>query len=93
MIAFHFQHSVGEWRKKRKFNKDKDKGVMDYGVEKYGRSFVEDCKAVLNVLYMFLPFPIFWALFDQQVRRSLGCISSCFHFFFRAPDGLSKPGT
>ena len=42
---------------------------MDYGIPKYGKPFVEDVKAVLNVAYMFLPFPIFWALFDQQGCR------------------------
>ena len=42
---------------------------MDYGIPKYGKPFVEDVKAVLNVAYMFLPFPIFWALFDQQGSR------------------------
>ena len=43
--------------------------MMDYGIPKYGTPFVEDVKAVLNVAYMFLPFPIFWALFDQQGSR------------------------
>ena len=43
--------------------------MMDYGVPKYGKKFVEDVKAVLNVAYMFLPFPLFWALFDQQGSR------------------------
>ena len=43
--------------------------MMDYGLPKYGKPFVEDVKAVLNVAYMFLPFPIFWALFDQQGSR------------------------
>ena len=43
--------------------------MMDYGIPKYGKPFVEDVKAVLNVAYMFLPFPIFWALFDQQGSR------------------------
>ena len=43
--------------------------MMVYGIPKYGKPFVEDVKAVLNVAYMFLPFPIFWALFDQQGSR------------------------
>ena len=33
-------------------------------------SFVSDLKDVLKVLVMFLPLPIFWALFDQQVIQS-----------------------
>ena len=28
-----------------------------------------DVKAVYNVAFMMLPFPIFWALFDQQGSR------------------------
>lgn len=43
--------------------------MLDYAAPKYGKSFVEDVKAALNVLYMFLPFPVFWALFDQQGSR------------------------
>ena len=41
---------------------------MDYGADKYGKEFIDDVKALGNVTYMFLPFPIFWALFDQQVN-------------------------
>ena len=29
---------------------------------------VEDVKALFKVLFMFLPLPVFWTLFDQQVR-------------------------
>jgi dipeptide/tripeptide permease len=36
---------------------------------KYGAVFVSDVKDVLKVLVMFLPLPIFWALFDQQGSR------------------------
>ena len=42
---------------------------MDYGADKYGKEFIDDVKALGNVTYMFLPFPIFWALFDQQVNE------------------------
>jgi len=31
--------------------------------------FIEDVKACLRVLFMFLPLPVFWALFDQQVSH------------------------
>ncbi len=43
---------------------------MDFGEQKYGKNFIDDVKALGNVIYMFLPFPIFWALFDQQVYIS-----------------------
>ena len=34
----------------------------------YQVKFVDDVKATLRVLFMFLPLPLFWALFDQQVK-------------------------
>ena len=40
---------------------------MDRGIEKYGKNFIDDVRALGGVVYMFLPFPVFWALFDQQV--------------------------
>lgn len=42
---------------------------LDYSEEKYGKDFVTDVKAVLRVLFMFIPLPVFWALFDQQGSR------------------------
>ena len=30
--------------------------------------FIGDVKAVMKVLFMFLPLPVYWALFEQQVR-------------------------
>ena len=47
-----FQHSV--------------KHSYDSAEKEFGKSFVDDVKAANNVLWMFLPFPVFWALFDQQ---------------------------
>ena len=44
--------------------------MLDYAEKKYGRGFVSDVKALKNVTYIFLPLPIFWALFDQQVRNN-----------------------
>ena len=45
--------------------------MLDYSEKKYGKGFVSDVKALKNVCYIFLPLPIFWALFDQQVRNRL----------------------
>lgn len=42
---------------------------LDHSVDRYGRKLVEDIKDSLQVLKMFLPLPIFWALFDQQGSR------------------------
>ena len=43
--------------------------MLDYAEKKYGRGFVADVKALKNCTYIFLPLPLFWALFDQQVRN------------------------
>ncbi|XP_031550604.1 solute carrier family 15 member 1-like [Actinia tenebrosa] len=52
----------------------KDKNVkkehwMDWAEDKYGTKMVSDIKALLKVLFMFLPMPVFWTLFDQQGSR------------------------
>lgn len=42
---------------------------LDYAEEKYGAKMVSDTKALLRVLVLYLPLPLFWALFDQQGSR------------------------
>ncbi|KAI0224369.1 Solute carrier family 15 member 2 [Lamellibrachia satsuma] len=42
---------------------------LDHAEGRYTKTFVSDVKCVLQVMYLFLPFPIFWALFDQQGSR------------------------
>ena len=59
------QHSFTEKRKRRK--KEDLPEMLDYAVARYGKQFVQEVKALKNISYMFIPFPIFWALFDQQV--------------------------
>ena len=61
--------SFKEWRKHRKSNRNSDSDMLDYGAAKFGKSFVADCRAVLNVLYMFIPFPVFWVSF-QVIQMS-----------------------
>lgn len=39
---------------------------LDYAEEKHGAKLVEDIKSTLKVLVLFIPLPVFWALFDQQ---------------------------
>ncbi|KAI8430723.1 hypothetical protein MSG28_000907 [Choristoneura fumiferana] len=39
---------------------------LDHSIEKYGEKLVADMKAVFSILYLYLPVPIFWSLFDQQ---------------------------
>ena len=49
---------------------------MDVSKKEFGHELVEDVKVMLRVLVLFIPVPIWWALFDQtgsrwtfQVRR------------------------
>ncbi|CAG2066970.1 unnamed protein product [Timema podura] len=40
---------------------------LEHADDTYPRRLIEDIKSTLGVLFLFLPLPIFWALFDQQV--------------------------
>ena len=42
---------------------------LDSAAPRVGAAFVEDLKAAMRVLYLFIPLPIFWALFDQSGSR------------------------
>lgn len=43
--------------------------VLDYAEPKYGKQMVYDIKCLLKILILYIPFPLFWALFDQQSSR------------------------
>lgn len=42
---------------------------LDYAEEKYGRKLVRETKILLKILVLYVPLPLFWALFDQQGSR------------------------
>ncbi len=42
---------------------------LDYASPFYPQKKIDDVKAVSGVLFMFLPLPFFWTLFDQQATR------------------------
>uniref|UniRef100_A0A8C8JP62 Solute carrier family 15 member 2 n=1 Tax=Oncorhynchus tshawytscha TaxID=74940 RepID=A0A8C8JP62_ONCTS len=46
----------------------KRKHWLDWAEEKYPKRLIHEIKMVLRVLVLFIPLPMFWALFDQQVR-------------------------
>lgn len=55
-------------------NKIRNKGEnkshwLNYAEDKYDKTLIEEIKSVLRVLLLFLPIPVFWALFDQQGSR------------------------
>jgi dipeptide/tripeptide permease len=45
------------------------RGGPDATQARYDAATVADVQQFMSVLYMFLPIPIFWALFDQQSSR------------------------
>ncbi|XP_050684173.1 peptide transporter family 1-like isoform X2 [Leptidea sinapis] len=50
-------------------SKEKRKHWLDHADDKYDVSLIEDIKSLLRVLVLFIPLPVFWALFDQQGSR------------------------
>ncbi|XP_055305332.1 peptide transporter family 1-like isoform X2 [Sitodiplosis mosellana] len=42
---------------------------LDYAEPKYGKQLVYDVKCLAKILVLYIPFPLFWALFDQQSSR------------------------
>jgi len=48
---------------------EKKAHFLDHAKGKYSDDMVEDTKGLLRILKIFIPIPIFWALFDQQGSR------------------------
>ncbi|KAM6419814.1 solute carrier family 15 member 1 [Pluvialis apricaria] len=42
---------------------------LDWASEKYDKRLITQIKMVLKVLFLYIPLPMFWALFDQQGSR------------------------
>lgn len=42
---------------------------LDHSESKYGHEFVQDCKKVMDIILLFTPQIIFWALVQQQSSR------------------------
>uniref|UniRef100_H2MTH4 Solute carrier family 15 member 1 n=1 Tax=Oryzias latipes TaxID=8090 RepID=H2MTH4_ORYLA len=47
----------------------KRKHWMDWAEEKYDRLLIAQIKMVLKVLFLYIPLPMFWTLFDQKGSR------------------------
>uniref|UniRef100_A0A3P8QLN1 Solute carrier family 15 member 2 n=1 Tax=Astatotilapia calliptera TaxID=8154 RepID=A0A3P8QLN1_ASTCA len=58
---------------KNRWNKSKHdppkKHWLDWAEEKYSMRLIQEIKMVLRVLVLYIPLPMFWALFDQVVKR------------------------
>uniref|UniRef100_A0AAG5DLX8 Oligopeptide transporter 1 n=1 Tax=Anopheles atroparvus TaxID=41427 RepID=A0AAG5DLX8_ANOAO len=39
---------------------------LDYAEPKYGKNIVSDIKSLLKILVLYIPLPVYWALFEQQ---------------------------
>ncbi|XP_012287394.1 solute carrier family 15 member 1 isoform X2 [Orussus abietinus] len=42
---------------------------LDYAREKHSLKLIADIKIVLAILFLYIPLPLFWSLFDQQGSR------------------------
>lgn len=61
-----FQHAIS---KKWKWKGEKKEHWLDHADDEYDQSLIRDIKAALQVMKLFIPIPIFWALYDQQGSR------------------------
>ncbi|XP_041057159.1 solute carrier family 15 member 2 [Carcharodon carcharias] len=59
---------VNRWRHRGK-KYPKREHWLDWAREKYPKELIEEIKMVTRVLFLYLPLPMFWALFDQQGSR------------------------
>ncbi|XP_051760882.1 solute carrier family 15 member 2 [Ctenopharyngodon idella] len=55
------------WRNSK--NSPKRSHWLDWAEEKYPKRLIQEIKMVFRVLVLYIPLPMFWALFDQQGSR------------------------
>ncbi|KAI7807849.1 PepT1 [Triplophysa rosa] len=55
--------------KKRGKQYPKREHWMDWAEDKYDKLLIAQVKMVLKVMFLYIPLPMFWALFDQQGSR------------------------
>ncbi|NWH49990.1 S15A1 protein, partial [Fregata magnificens] len=60
-IKNRFRHRSTEFPKREHW--------LDWASEKYDKRLIAQTKMVLKVLFLYIPLPMFWALFDQQGSR------------------------
>ncbi|KAM9830633.1 solute carrier family 15 member 1-like [Syngnathus typhle] len=60
-IANRFRHRHSTYPKRAHW--------MDWAEEKYDKLLIAQVKMVVKVLFLYIPLPMFWALFDQQGSR------------------------
>ncbi|CAL8109757.1 unnamed protein product [Orchesella dallaii] len=62
------KHSFSRRGKEIKAGKKRDHWI-DYADDKFDQRFLDEAKVVFKVLFLYIPLPIFWTLFDQQGSR------------------------
>ncbi|XP_029308523.1 solute carrier family 15 member 1b [Cottoperca gobio] len=60
-IKNRFRHRASEFPKRDHW--------MDWSEERFDKLLIAQVKMVLKVLFLYIPLPMFWALFDQQGSR------------------------
>lgn len=63
---FFLQHAI---KRKLKSKGEKHDHWLDFASDKFEKQLIEDVKRVLSVSFVFIPLPVFWALYDQQVKK------------------------
>lgn len=61
----HLQYAVG--KKIKSSEEESREHWLDFASDKFDQQLIKDIKQILHVLVLYLPIPIFWALYDQQV--------------------------
>lgn len=56
-------------KNKCKSSEKKKSHWLDYADDKYDKKLIADIKILFHVLVLYIPLPLFWALFDQQGSR------------------------
>lgn len=52
-------------------NEAKKNDWLEYADDKYDKHAISDLRLALDVTYLFIPLPLFYTLFDQQVSYHL----------------------
>jgi len=80
-------------RQKFKTGNDKIevKHWLDRAAPKFGKQFVEDCKALLRVCVIFLCYPLYWACMSMQVSQKTDNATTVLTVTLSRVAGCSKP--
>ncbi|CAG0887083.1 unnamed protein product [Darwinula stevensoni] len=61
------KHALGRrWKSGKEMKK---KHWLDYADDKFDKKLIRHTKILMGVLFLYIPLPVFWALFDQQGSR------------------------